>query len=531
MRFEVWAPNARSLELEVGGRRMRMMAGEHGWFRTEAEAPHGTDYAYLVGGERLPDPRSPWQPAGVQGPSRTVDHDRFDWHDADWRCPPLRDLVLYELHVGTFSPAGTFEGAIEKLDHLVDLGVGGIELMPVAEFAGDRGWGYDGVDLWAPHHAYGGPEGLKRLVDAAHERGLAAVLDVVYNHLGPEGNYLARFGPYFTDRYSTPWGAAINFDGGDSMPVRDFFIENAQMWLRDYQFDGLRLDAVHAIVDTSAVHILEELRARTPGERFLVAESDLNDPRLISPIEAGGYGLDAQWADDVHHAIHALLAAETRGYYRDFGAPEHLATALRRAYVYAGDYSEHRRRRHGRAHALGGDKFVAFSQNHDQVGNRATGDRTAALMSPGRLRMAAALVLCGPFVPLLFMGEEWAATTPFLFFSSHADRELAHATWEGRVLEFEAFGWSPEQVPDPQSAETFERSRLKWEEASAGVHAELLDWYRRLLALRRATPELRSGDLSQVEVEVSAHRLRMRNGPVTVTCDWEADSVEVSPPP
>jgi maltooligosyltrehalose trehalohydrolase len=357
------------------------------------------------------------------------------------------------------------------------------------------------------------------------------LLDVVYNHLGPEGNYLSRFGPYFTDRHSTPWGAAINFDGRDSMPVRDFFIENAQMWLRDYHFDGLRLDAVHAIVDTSAVHILEELRARTPGDRFLVAESDLNDPRVVNPVAAGGYGLDAQWADDVHHAIHALLAGESRGYYGDFGSPEQLAQALRRAYVYAGDYSAHRRRRHGRPHTLGGDKFVAFSQNHDQVGNRATGDRTAALMSPGRLRMAAALVLCGPFVPMLFMGEEWAASTPFLYFSSHSDRELARATSTGRVREFQAFGWSPEQVADPQSPKTLERSRLRWEERSAGTHAELLDWYRRLLALRRATPELRSGDLSQVEVEVSAHGLRMRNGPVTVSCDWRADSVEVSPPP
>src|SRR5205823_8761812 len=286
----------------------------------------------------------------------------FDWHDQAWRCRPLRDLVLYELHVGTFSAAGTFAGAVENLDHLVELGVGGIELMPVAEFAGDRGWGYDGVDLWAPHHAYGGPEGLKRLVDAAHARGLAVLLDVVYNHLGPEGNYLSRYGPYFTDRYATPWGEAINFDGRDSMPVRDFFIENAQMWLRDYHFDGLRLDAVHAMLDTSAIHILEELRARTPSDRFLVAESDVNDPRLVNPVAAGGYGLDAHWADDVHHAIHALLTAATRGYYSDFGSPEQLAQALRRAYVYAGDYSPRRRRRHGRPHALGGEKFVAYSQ-------------------------------------------------------------------------------------------------------------------------------------------------------------------------
>ncbi|TMF87088.1 MAG: malto-oligosyltrehalose trehalohydrolase [Chloroflexi bacterium] len=531
MRFEVWAPKAHRLELELGGRRLPMTPGERGWYGAEAEAVHGTDYSYVLDGDRLPDPRSPWQPAGVHGPSRTVDHSRFDWHDQAWRCRPLRDLVLYELHVGTFSAAGTFAGAVEHLDHLVELGVGGIELMPVCEFAGDRGWGYDGVDLWAPHHAYGGPEGLKKLVDEAHTRGLAVVLDVVYNHFGPEGNYLSRFGPYLTDRYSTPWGDAVNFDGRDSAPVRDFCIQNAQMWLRDYHLDGLRLDAVHAIFDRSALHILEELRAHTPGERFLVAESDLNDPRLVTPVERGGYGLDAQWADDIHHALHALLTGERVGYYRDFGSSEQLAKALRGAYVYDGLYSEHRARRHGRPHALGGEKFVACSQNHDQIGNRARGERTAAMISPARLRMAAALVLCGGFVPLLFMGEEWAASTPFLYFSSHTDPELARATSEGRVREFASFGWSPEQVPDPQAESTLEASRLRWAERAERGHAEMLEWYRGLLALRRALPEVRAGDLDQLKVQVAGHRLRMRNGPVTVTCDWEADSVVVSPPP
>jgi len=531
LRFEVWAPRARSLELEIGGRRLPMAAGERGWYSGQAEAPHGTDYAYIVDGDRLPDPRSPWQPAGVHGPSRTVEHDRFQWHDGDWHCPPLPDLVLYELHTGTFSPAGTFEGVVERLDQLVDLGVGGIELMPVAEFAGDRGWGYDGVDLWAPHHAYGGPDGLKRLVDAAHGRGLAVVLDVVYNHFGPEGNYLSRFGPYQTGRYTTPWGDALNFDGRDSGPVRDFCVENAQMWLRDYHVDGLRLDAVHAIFDRSALHILEELRARTPSGRFLIAESDLNDPRLVTPVERGGYGLDAEWADDVHHAVHTLLTGERRGYYRDFGSPEQLAKALRGAYVYDGIYSEHRARRHGRAHALSGRKFVACSQNHDQVGNRALGERSAALMSPARLKMAAALILCGPFVPLLFMGEEWAASTPFLYFSSHTDPDVARATSAGRVRDFGAFGWRPEQVPDPQSEATMEASRLRWDERAQGVHGELLDWYRGLLRLRQALPDVRAGNLDQVEVEIEGARLRMRNGPVSVTCDLEADSVEVSPPP
>jgi maltooligosyltrehalose trehalohydrolase len=531
LRFEVWAPRARSIELELGGGRTPLVAQPRGWYAAEAEAPHGIDYAYLVDGARLPDPRSPWQPRGVHAASRTVDHARFPWGDEGWRCPPLRDLVIYELHVGAFSPEGTFAGVIGKLDHLVELGVNAIELMPVAEFAGGRGWGYDGVDLWAPHHAYGGPEGLKRLVDAAHRKGLAVLLDVVYNHLGPEGNYLSRFGPYFTDRYTTPWGQAVNFDGPDSTAVRDFFVENAQMWARDYHFDGLRLDAVHAIVDTSAWHILEELRERLPRDCLLIAESDRNDPRLVTPVAAGGYGLDAEWCDDLHHALHALLTGETAGYYADFGTAEHLATSLRHAYVYAGDWSEHRRRRHGRPHTLGGERFVAFSQNHDQVGNRARGERTAALISVPRLKMAAALILLGPFVPLLFMGEEWGASTPFQFFSSHGDRALARAISEGRVREFEGFGWDASQVPDPQSPATFERSKLNWQEATAWPHAELADWYRRLVALRRATPELRSGDLAQVEVEVAGSRLGMRNGPVTVTCDWEADSVEVSPPP
>ncbi|MEP7104554.1 MAG: malto-oligosyltrehalose trehalohydrolase [Chloroflexota bacterium] len=531
MRFEVWAPRAQAIELELAGRRVPLLAQSRGWHAAEAEARHGTDYAYIVDGDRLPDPRSPWQPEGVHRHSRTVDHDRFQWGDQEWRCPPLRDLVLYELHVGTFSPEGTFAGVIAKLDHVLDLGVNAIELMPVAEFAGARGWGYDGVDLWAPHHAYGGPEGLKDLVDAAHRKRIAVVLDVVYNHLGPEGNYLARFGPYFTDRYSTPWGQALNLDGRDSTPVRDYFVENAQMWVRDYHFDGLRLDAVHAIVDTSAKHILEELRERVPRDRFLVAESDLNDPRLINPVALGGYGLDAQWSDDFHHAIHALLTGETSGYYTDFGTPDHLATALRRGYVYAGEWSEHRRRRHGRPHGLGGDSFVGYSQNHDQVGNRAGGERSAALMSLPRLKMAAALVLLGPFVPLLFMGEEWGASSPFLFFSSHGDRALARAITEGRVREFKVFGWDASRVPDPQAPATYERSKLNWQEAGTGPHAELADWYRRLARLRRATPELRSGDLAGVEVEVTGGRLRMRNGPVTVVCDWEADSVEVSPPP
>ncbi len=532
MTFEVWAPGAGRVELEIGGRRLAMRVGERSWYRSDASAPAGTDYWFVLDGERLPDPRSPWQPAGVHGPSRTVDHSAFKWSDAGWVRPPLADMVIYELHVGTFSEAGTFDGVAGRLDHLVGLGINAVELMPVAEFAGDRGWGYDGVDLYAPHDAYGGPEGLKRLVDACHARGLAVILDVVYNHLGPEGNYLARFGPYFSSRHRTPWGAAINFDGPDSDEVRDFFTGNALMWLRDYHIDGLRLDAVHAIVDTSATHILEELRqkvadAHPSDPRPLIAESDLNDPRLVTPPELGGYGLDAQWSDDFHHALHAALTAERTGYYRDFGSLEQLARALRNAYVFTGQHSEYRRRRHGRQHRLDGDRFVVYSQNHDQVGNRARGERLAALTSTPRLKMACALVLCSPFVPMLFMGEEWAASTPFLFFSSHTDPQIARATSEGRISEFEAFGWDESRVPDPQEPGTFERSRLRWDEIGEPAHAEMLEWYRRLIRLRRNAPELRAGRLDRIDVKVEGQRLTLGRGQVTVVCDLAADSVSV----
>lgn len=530
MKFEVWAPRAEQVELELGGRTLPMTAGERGWHRVEASASAGTDYWYVLDGEHLPDPRSPWQAAGVHGPSRTVDHSAFQWTDSGWVRPPLAAMVVYELHVGTFSEAGTFAGVAGRLDHLVGLGVNAIELMPVVEFAGDRGWGYDGVDLYAPHHAYGGPEGLKGLVDACHARGLAVILDVVYNHLGPEGNYLARFGPYFSDRHRTPWGPAMNFDGPDSDEVRDFFTGNALMWLRDYHIDGLRLDAVHAIVDTSATHFLEELKQKVesahPGDpRPLIAESDLNDPRLVTPRELGGYGLDAQWSDDFHHALHAVLTGERTGYYADFGSLEQLAFALRNAYVFTGQHSEYRRRRHGRRHRLQGDRFLAYSQNHDQVGNRALGERLPALTSQGRLKIAAALVLCSPFVPMLFMGEEWAASTPFLFFSSHTDPDIARATSDGRIREFEAFGWDPSQVPDPQDLGTFERSRLRWDELREPKHAEMLGWYRRLIRLRRETPALRDPRLDRVEVEVDGQRLTLKRGQVTVVCDLAADSV------
>jgi maltooligosyltrehalose trehalohydrolase len=508
--FEVWAPSAGMVELVLGDRRLPMAAGDGGWWRLEvAAAGHGTDYRFaLDGGEPLPDPRSPWQPAGVAGPSRTVDHAAFRWHDAGWRAPPLAAAIIYELHVGTFTPEGTFDAVTGRLDHLVELGVTHVELMPVAEFPGQRGWGYDGVDLFAPHHAYGGPEALKRLVDAAHGRGLAVLFDVVYNHLGPSGNHLGRFGPYFTERYRTPWGDAIDFDGPGSVEVRRFVCDNAVAWLRDYHGDGLRIDAEHAIFDRSAIPILEQLAAEVRALEIelgrplaLIVESDRNDPRLVQPPAAGGVGLDAHWNEDFHHALHVALTGERSGYYADYQGLPDLAATLREGYAYAGRYSAYRRRIHGRpAVGLTGTRLVGFAQNHDQVGNRARGERLAALVSPARLKVAAALVLTAPFVPLLFQGEEWGASSPFLYFADHRDPSLARAVREGRRAEFTAFGWDPQEVPDPQAEATFERSRLDWSEVGRDGHAELLAWHRDLIALRRATPALLDGRLDRVRV-------------------------------
>ncbi|MDQ4064634.1 MAG: malto-oligosyltrehalose trehalohydrolase, partial [Actinomycetota bacterium] len=503
----VWAPRAERVEVVEDGQRRSLPRGDDGWF-TGIDLPPGTDYMLsLDGGDPRPDPRSRYQPEGVDGPSRVVDP-HFDWTDDRWRGFPLHSAVIYELHVGTFTPGGTLDRAIERLDHLVGLGVNAVELMPVAEFSGDRGWGYDGVDLYAVHHAYGGPDALRRFVDACHARGLAVILDVVYNHLGPAGNYLREFGPYFTDKYGTPWGEAVNLDDRHADEVRAFFIDNALMWLRDYHFDGLRLDAVHAIVDTSAVHFLEELGDAVRGLEtqlgrtlWVIAESDLNDPRLVWRKERGGYGLDAQWSDDFHHALHAVLTGERSGYYSDFGAVSQLADALRRAYVYDGRYSAYRQRRHGRpAAGLEGFRFLGYLQNHDQIGNRARGDRSSALMAPELLKVAAALVMTSPFVPMLFMGEEWGASTPWMYFTDHRDPELGRAVSDGRKREFAAFGWDPGDVPDPQDAATFERSKLRWDELEDPLHADLLDWHRRLIRLRREIPALTNGRMDLVEV-------------------------------
>ncbi len=526
----MWAPKAKKVDLVTAGGREALTRGVSKWWFREEPLAAGTDYRISVDdGEPLPDPRSPWQPDGPHGPSRTVDHADFTWTDRNWRGADLATMVVYECHIGTFSPEGTFDAAIEKLDHLVDLGVTALELMPVAEFPGARGWGYDGVDLYAPHHAYGGPEGLKRLVDAAHARGLAVILDVVYNHLGPDGNYLGRFGPYFTDRYSTPWGDAINFDGPHSIQVRDFFIANTEMWMRDYHIDGIRVDAIHAIFDMSAIHILEELVNRIEmvqrqlGRKlWVIAESDLNDPRVVARREDGGYGVDAQWSDDLHHALHAVLTGERSGYYEDFGSIEQIAKALRRAFVYDGRYSRYRRRIHGKKpEGIPGHRFFGYMQNHDQVGNRPRGDRSGVLMGAELLKVAAALVITSPFVPMLFQGEEWGAATPFQYFTDH-NEELGRLVSEGRRRESAAFGWREEEIPDPQDPRTFERSKLRWDELEDPRHADLLEWHKALIRLRRDTPSLSDGRMDLVETEFDEWErwLVVRRGPVTIACNF-----------
>ncbi|HZQ78930.1 MAG TPA: malto-oligosyltrehalose trehalohydrolase [Acidimicrobiia bacterium] len=547
--FSVWAPAAVErvdLVLPVERRRIEMAPasdGRAGWWAVDVpEAGPGTDYQFSVdAGPALPDPRSPFQPDGVHGPSRVVDHGAFEWTDALWRgSAPLSSALVYEAHVGTFTPEGTFDDAVSRIPHLVELGVTHLELLPVAEFPGSRGWGYDGVDLFAPHHAYGGPDGLKRLVDACHAAGLGVIIDVVYNHLGPDGNYLGAYGPYFTDRYNTPWGDAVNYDDAGSDEVRNFVCDNACHWLEHYHADGLRLDAVHAIFDSSAVHILEELarrvaalEARSGQRKFLIAESDLNDPRLVRAPEAGGYGLDAAWSDDFHHALHSVLTGETSGYYEDFGGLARLGRALERGYVYAGDYSAHRGRRHGRPLVgVPASRLLGYLQNHDQVGNRATGERSSALMSTGRLHIAAALVLCSPFVPMLFQGEEWGASTPFQYFTDHIDAELGRLVSEGRRREFSAFGWKPEDVPDPQDRATFERSVLDWAELGKDPHTGLLEWHRSLVALRRRSPALTDGDFDNVHTawDEQAVWFALTRGPVTVACNL-ADHPQAVPIP
>jgi maltooligosyltrehalose trehalohydrolase len=497
--FRVWAPQAQRVEVKLvdSGRIEPLQSSGDGHFAaTLSDVPVGAAYFYLLDGEReRPDPASREQRNGVHGPSRVCDLAAHAWHDRSWRGLPLRDYVIYELHVGTFSRPGTFDAVIPELERLRALGITALEIMPVAQFPGTRNWGYDGVYPFAVQDSYGGARGLQRLVDACHQAGLAVVLDVVYNHLGPEGNYLRDFGPYFTDRYSTPWGAALNFDGAENEGVRRFFIENALQWIEDFHMDALRLDAVHAIIDFSARPFLEELAdtLREHGERlgrrpYLIAESDLNDPRLVRPGSLGGQGLDAVWSDDFHHAAHSLLTGETSGYYADFGRVEDLARAFQSGMSRPGEYSQHRRRRHGRPGAvLLPEQGVVCVQNHDQIGNRLLGERSGALLSFEQQKLAAALLCLSPHLPLLFMGEEYGETAPFQYFISHGDESLLQAVRKGRCEEFASFGWT-ETPPDPAAADTFERCILRPELAASGQHQLLQNWYRALLRLRASLP-------------------------------------------
>ena len=533
--YEVWAPEAGRVEVEVEGSRFGLDPdpGRAGWWR--GAAPAG-DYAFrLDGGPPLPDPRSPRQPFGPDGPSRAVDHDAFRWSDTPWHGRPLPGSVLYELHVGTFTPAGTFAAAAERLDHLVELGVDFVELMPVCPFPGRHGWGYDGVSLWAVHEPYGGPEGLKRFVDTAHRKGLGVVLDVVHNHLGPSGNHLPAFGPYFTDRHHTPWGSAVNLDAPGSDEVRAYLIGSALGWLRDYRIDGLRLDAVHALVDDRAQHFLEQLAAEvdrlavtTNRPLFLVAESDRNDPRTTDPRRAGGQGLTAQWSDDFHHALHATLTGESQGYYADFAAAPlaGLAKVLTRGWYHDGSWSSFRGRSHGRPFPPAyGQRLLGYLQTHDQIGNRALGDRLSATLTPGQLATGAALVLTSPFTPMLFMGEEWGAGTPWQYFTDHTDPALAEAVRRGRRREFAEHGWLGAEVPDPQAPQTVHASTLDWSEPAQQPHAGLLDWYRQLIRLRRTHPELCDPDLAAVRVayDEELRWLVVHRGPYRIAVNLGAE--------
>ena len=496
MRLWLWAPNARSVDLVVAARRVPLQRLADGYWQTEiAEADIDSGYRYSVDGSApLPDPRSQWQPQGVHGASylaRGIERNPSARDGTTFRAKPLDQAIIYELHIGTFTAEGTYAAARGKLPHLVELGVTHLELMPLATFPGRRGWGYDGVDLFAPFSGYGTPQDLVAFVDACHSHGLAVLLDVVYNHLGPDGNHMGQFAPYFTDRYKTGWGAAINYDGPHSDGVRRFVIDNALMWLRDYGFDGLRLDAVHAIFCFEAMHVLEELAiaVKRLGEELnrpltLIAESDLNDPRLVRGSSSGGLGLDAHWVDDFHHALHRYFTGEVDGYYADFQGLRDVATALRDGYVYQGQYSVHRGRRHGRPPTgIAAHQLVVSAQNHDQIGNRAQGGRLSMMLGLPQLKAIAALTLLSPFVPLLFQGEEWGAKTPFLYFTDHEDAELGRSVAEGRTQEFRAFQWQG-IVPNPQELDTFARSRLDWSEPSQPAHAELFAWYRRLIQLR-----------------------------------------------
>ncbi|WP_427171989.1 malto-oligosyltrehalose trehalohydrolase [Arthrobacter sp. 92] len=544
-RFDVWAPEAGSITLLADGTKFPMSRRTDGWWTAEgAPAGDDVDYGYLLGTDTIPvpDPRSRRQPDGVHALSRTFDPAAHQWQDGQWQGRELQGAVIYELHLGTFTPEGTLEAAARKLDYLVELGVDFVELLPVNGFNGTHNWGYDGVLWYTVHEGYGGPAAYQRFVDAAHAAGLGVIQDVVYNHLGPSGNYLPRFGPYLKSGEGNTWGDSVNLDGPGSDTVRQYILENAAMWLRDYHVDGLRLDAVHAFKDERAVHLLEEfgalgdaVSAETGRPVSMIAESDLNNPRLLYPRGVNGYGLEGQWSDDFHHAVHVNVSGETAGYYGDFDSLGALAKVLRNGFFHDGSYSSFRGRHHGRPIDSGLVRpaaLVVCSQNHDQIGNRATGDRLSQSLPYGPLALAAVMTLTSPFTPMLFMGEEYGASTPWQFFTSHPEPELGKATAEGRIREFERMGWDPAVVPDPQDPETFTRSKLNWSEAGEGDHARLLNLYRALTALRRATPELAGLGFTETSVAFSEDErwLLFGRGQVQVALNFSADELQLQVP-
>ncbi|HEX5142589.1 MAG TPA: malto-oligosyltrehalose trehalohydrolase [Mycobacterium sp.] len=538
--FAVWAPKPQLVRLDVDGTVHPMTRSDDGWWRATLDVAADARYGFLLDDnpQVLPDPRSARQPDGVHERSQLWDCAAVHSVSTDWAGRSVQGAVIYELHVGTFTAAGTFDAAIEKLDYLVDLGVDFVELMPVNAFPGTHGWGYDGVLWYAVHEPYGGPDGLVRLIDACHRRGLGVLVDAVFNHLGPSGNYLPRFGPYLSAG-SNPWGEGINIADENSDEVRRYIIDCALRWMRDFGADGLRLDAVHALVDTTAIHILEELSTETDvlaaelGRPLsLIAETDRNDPRFITPRSQQGYGMTAQWDDDIHHALHTAVSGERHGYYSDFGSLETLAQTMKNGYFHAATYSSFRGRRHGRAldtAAIPGCRLLAYTSTHDQIGNRAAGDRPSAYLDSGQLAVSAALALLSPFTAMLFMGEEWGAKTPFQFFTSHPDPEVAQATREGRRREFAAHGWDAAEVPDPQDPATFARSQLDWTELDEDEHARLHELYRDLIALRRTEPDLADYWLDHLEVEFDedARWFVLHRGALAIACNLGSASVAV----
>ncbi len=541
-RFDVWAPRPERLRLSVGDDVVEMTKGDDDWWTPDGPVPEGeVDYGYLVddSDNALPDPRSRRQPAGVHERSRTFDPAAFEWSDSRWTGRQLAGSVVYELHLGTFTPEGTLDAAAERLDHLVALGIDLVELLPVNAFNGSHNWGYDGVFWSAVDEDYGGPAAYQRFVDAAHAVGIGVIQDVVHNHLGPSGNYLPVFGPYVKTDGDGPWGSQINLDGEHSAEVRRFILDSVQMWFTDYHVDGLRLDAVHALSDESDTHLLEEmaievgaLSAHLRRPLTLIAESDLNDARMVTPREAGGLGVDAQWSDDFHHAVHVALTGETSGYYADFEPLSALAKVCEQGFFHDGTFSSFRGREHGvpiDTTKMPTWRLVVANQNHDQVGNRATGDRLTEHLDEDQLVCAAMLTLAGPFTPMLFQGEEWAASTPFQFFTSHPEEDLGRATAEGRIKEFAAMGWDPDAVPDPQDPATYERSKLDWSEPESGQHARVLAAYQRLVELRRTLPALTDPSFESVTstADEDSRLFTMQRGNVLMVVNFADQPAEL----